>query len=326
MALSKDRLAFFLGVNTGFVTNGTPDRRYVEFYARRSSPALHCAIIGNVVVPGGFGSNASTPIMGPDPIWSTVAREIDLGGSLPGVQLATAWEGYRGVRRFFSADGGEVIEHARALVRSIDRATTQRLLDSFEAAAQMSIDHGYRHVQVHAAHGYLPSRLVDDRINPGAAAFRDGLALFAERLGSMGVESSIRVSMRTGDHAFDAAGSRDFMGAISALPFDFVDLSSGFYNIDKRLIYPARPEILAERHDESASVAATHPDRDFIVSGRVFDVAGTMPGNAHIGLCRDLIANPRFLEEPGKGCRNHGKCHYYSRGASHVTCPQWAEV
>jgi NADPH2 dehydrogenase len=322
----SDKLVFLLGVNTGFVTGGEPDARYIDFYSQRSSADLHCAIVGNVVVPGGQGSNRSTPSIGSNPMWAHLAGAIRERGSLPGIQLATAWESYEGARKFRSADSAQVIGQARELVRSLGRDGGDRVLDSFEAAAAIAIEHGFSHVQVHAAHGYLLNLLVDERINPAASHVEDRLGRLAEWLRAQGAESSIRVSMRTGDIQFDASGATALQDRIAALPFDFVDLSSGFYNIDKRLIYPARPEITITRFRDSVDVAKRHPTRRFIVSGRIAQRASELPQNAHIGFCRDLIANPRFLVEPENGCRNHGKCHYYSRGEEHVTCPRWSET
>ncbi len=322
----SDKLVFLLGVNTGFVTDGEPDARYVDFYRQRSSADLHCAIVGNVVIPGGHGSNRSTPSIGSNPMWAHLAGAIRERGSLPGIQLATAWEGYEGARNFRSADTARVIEHARELVRSLGRPGIDRVLDSFGTAAAIAVEHGFSHVQVHAAHGYLPSLLIDERINPAASHVEDRLRRLAEWLRAQGAESSVRVSMRTGDIQFDASGATAFQDRIAALPFDFIDLSSGFYNVDKRLIYPARPEITTARFRESVDVALRHSSRRFIVSGRIAQRASELPQNAHVGFCRDLIANPRFLVEPGNGCRNHGKCHYYSRGGEHVMCPRWSET
>jgi hypothetical protein len=53
-------------------------------------------------------------------------------------------------------------------------------------------------------------------------------------------------------------------------------------------------------------------------------VVGEFLPNVHPGLCRDLIANPRFLDDRSDGCKNSGKCHYHTRGAGSVTCPRWA--
>jgi len=325
-AIWSNKLVFLLGVNTGFVTNGEPDARYIEFYRQRSSTNLHCAIIGNVVVPGGHGSNRSTPSLGSNSVWGTVARAIRERGSLPGIQLATAWEGYQGARKFLSADTGEAIEQARTLVSSLGLYEIDRVLDAFSTAAAIAIEHGFGHIQIHAAHGYLLSLLIDERINADASHVQCRLGSLARWLHSQGVESSIRISMRTGNVEFDASGGTVLQDSIASLPFDFVDLSSGFYNIDKRLIYPARPEITTARFADSVGVALRHPSQRFIFSGRMARRASELPRNAHVGLCRDLIANPRFLEEPENGCRNYGKCHYYSRGGEHVTCTRWGEL
>jgi hypothetical protein len=323
---SSNRLVFLLAVNTGFVTEGAPDSRFIDFYRSRSSPKLHCAIVGNVVTPGGFGSNAVTPTLTTEPVWADLVTAIRAGGSLPGIQLATAWDGYTGSRKFVAAEPREFIPRARHLVEHMGSEDVAAVLNSFDLAANVATQHGFGHIQIHAAHGYLLSLLVDYRINRGAMSVLDRLALLSERLRHNGVQTSIRISLKTGDPDFDSAGAVDFQATIAQLPFDFVDLSSGFYNIDKRLIYPARPEIVAARLRESLAVGLRHPRRSFILSGRALhhDWAG-IPSNMHPGLCRDLIANPKFLQEPSNGCRNHSKCHYYSRGGDHLTCARWAE-
>src|SRR5262249_26142235 len=118
----------------------------------------------------------------------------------------------------------------------------------------------------------------------------------------------------------------DFQDAIARLPFDYVDLSSGFYSVDKRLIYPARPDVLAARLSDSVALASRHPGRRFILSGRAMRHNwAELPLNMQLGLCRDLIANPKFLQDPTNGCRNHGKCHYFSRGEDRLTCARWTE-
>ncbi|MFA5966453.1 MAG: hypothetical protein WC804_20745 [Sphingomonas sp.] len=327
MANLADRPVFFLGVNTGFVRGGLPDARFVEFYARRSSPRLRCAIVGNVVVPGGYGSNAVTPSITSDAIWGKVASAITGGGSHAGIQLATAWEDYVGSRSFVGAAPTDVITSGRRLVSTMTPTDISKLLNGFDAAADLAMGHGFRHVQLHAAHGYLLSLLIDSRINPGAGFVLSWLWSFAERLAQAGIETSIRISLKTGEPIFDAEGKASFQDTISRLPFTYIDLSSGFYNIDKRLIYPARPQVLAQRREESVAVALRHPQRLFILSGRALshDWRG-LPQNMHLGICRDLIANPDVLSDPRNGCENHGKCHYFSRGESHLTCARWKSL
>ena len=326
MASWNGKRTFFLGVNTGFVSHGEPNSRFVEFYRQRSSEKLHCAIVGNVVVPGGHKSNHSTPTIGANSVWSEIAHAIQECGTLPGIQLATAWEGYEGSRSFLSAGGELVIDQAKSLVQSLGQSGLDETLESFRSAATIAVDHGFKHIQIHAAHGYLLSLLVDPRINPEASRVEDHLKELAKWLQSVGVESSIRISMQTGDIAFDAIGDEEFQDRIATLPLDFIDLSSGFYNINKRLIYPALESVIDARFQKSVDIAERHPARNFIFSGRVMQNMDRLPRNGHIGLCRDLIANPQFLAEPEDGCRNYGKCHYFSRGKKNIECSKWNEV
>ncbi|WP_158620135.1 oxidoreductase [Corallococcus sicarius] len=319
-------MKFFVGLNTGYVTRGKPDERYVDFYRRRSSPALHCAIVGNVVIPGGYGSNASTPTISRSPEWAKVASEIERYGSLPGIQLATTWENYIGSRSFRSPTAHETIERSRQLVRQLGPKRIALTLGALDEASDIAVAAGFRHLQVHAAHGYLLNLLVDDRINENAPEARERLANWASRHTAAGIETSIRISLRSGDNNFDANGQEHFHGQIAGLPFDFIDVSSGFYNIDKQLIYPGRPDVLRVRRTETIALADRFPRRRFILSGRALvEPQHDLPPNLHIGICRDLIANPDYLADTSKGCINSGKCHYFSRGADHVTCPQWAK-
>jgi len=324
MVTWSGRLVFFLSVNTGFVKAGVPDRRFLDFYRSRSSPKLHCSIVGNVVVPGGFGTNALTPVLTTEPIWTDVVTAIRAAGSLPGIQLATTWSGYVGSRKFLASNPGGFIPRARRLVETIGSDGAAAVVESFDLAADIAMQHGFGHIQIHAAHGYLLNLLVDRRINRAASGVLDRLALLSERLKQNGVQTSIRISLKSGDPDFDSVGSTEFQDAIAELPFDFVDLSSGFYEVDKRLIYPARPDILEARLQESLAIGLRHPRRSFILSGRSLGHDwSTIPPNMHPGLCRDLIANPRFLLDRTSGCRNHGKCHYYSRGQDSLTCARW---
>src|ERR1700742_4207873 len=107
--LRQMRRKFLVAVNTGYVTDSEPDRRYIEFYARRSSPALHCGIIGNVVIPDGHGTTTSTPSILRSQVWSTISRAISDRGSIPGIQLSTVWAGYQGARSFRAREANETI-------------------------------------------------------------------------------------------------------------------------------------------------------------------------------------------------------------------------
>lgn len=265
-----------------------------------------------------------TPLLSSGSIWTTVAGAISEKGCLPGIQLATTWEGYIGTKKFVGAEPSQVIAAGRALVDGLGVSDIDDALSAFGEAARMAIEHGFGHIQFHAAHGYLLSLLIDDRINADAERVLDRLAYITSKITSSQIESSIRISLRTGDVDFDARGTDRFQDRIAAMPFDYVDLSSGFYNIDKRLIYPSRPDVRADRIAESCAVAERNPAKAFILSGLAGQKrALELPSNMHIGLCRDLIANPDFLNDQRNGCRNHNKCHYFSRGERQLRCALW---
>ncbi len=324
MAISEGRRLFFVGLNTGYVTDGKPDQRCLDFYTQRASPDLDCAIVGNVVIPSGVGSNSATPTISGNQAWKDLASAIGGRGSTPGIQLATAWEGYAGERSFRSRHPEVVIAAARMLVTQLTTPDIDRLLSALRLATELSLDAGFRHIQLHAAHGYLFSLLVDSSINPRASEILDKLNAWAQKVKEAGAESSLRVSLRTGHAAFDCSGREAFLDEIALSPVDYIDVSSGFYNIDKRLIYPARPEVIAARRSETVALAERYPARNFIYSGRaLYQDTRTLPSNVHLGLCRDLIANPDFLRQPERGCANFGKCHYFSRGEQHLACGQW---
>jgi 2,4-dienoyl-CoA reductase-like NADH-dependent reductase (Old Yellow Enzyme family) len=228
------------------------------------------------------------------------------------------------MKSFVSRASAEEIGCCQDLVRSIAIEDIESLFRAVHNGSDLAVKAGFGHIQLHAAHGYLISLLIDQRIYPGADIVLAAIADWAKRCASCAVETSIRVSLRTGDAAFDAFGRQAFIDQIAALPVDYIDLSSGFYAIDKRLIYPTLASIVRQRREETVAVANRHAHRELIFSGKsaAANEAG-LPTNLHIGICRDLIANPDYLRDKDNGCISSMKCHYYSRSESHLTCGRW---
>ena len=138
------------------------------------------------------------------------------------------------------------------------------------------------------------------------------------------METSLRFSLSTGDERVDADDRDDLIDRLIALPFSYFDVSDGFYNINKRLIYPSTTRLLTSRREATLALANRHPEKQFILSGRSSGAwETTLPRNVHIGICRDLIANPNFLLERQNGCKNCNKCHYFSRGHQELECGLW---
>jgi 2,4-dienoyl-CoA reductase-like NADH-dependent reductase (Old Yellow Enzyme family) len=324
LASSAPRRYFFLGVNTGFVKNKLPDERCFEFYSRRSGNGLYCSVVGNVVIPGGFGTNKNTAEISNASVWRLLAQSIASRGAVPGIQLTNTWDGYSGMRSFVAGSPDEEIARCRSLVSSISRADVARLFDALEVGTKLAVQAGFRHIQLHAAHGYLFSLLIDSRLFAFALSTRNAISEWADRRHAEGVETSLRFSLRTGCEVFDEMHRDDFLRTIAKIPVNFLDVSSGFYNIDKRLIYPSLNGIIVQRARETVALAKRHPNARFIISGKSTRVPeANLPSNVDVGICRDLIANPDFLTDRMKGCVTAMKCHYFSRGERHITCGQW---
>jgi NADPH2 dehydrogenase len=323
--LNANRKYFFVGLNTGFVVNRHPDRQCFDFYAARSGNGLYCAIVGNVTIPGGVGTNDNTAEISDHPAWGELANNIRASGAIAGIQLATVWPSYRGMKNFVSRASADQIRRYRDIVRPITDCDIERLFCAVQAGGELAISAGFGHIQLHAAHGYLLSLLIDRRIYPRADRVLAAIADWGASCAALGVETSIRVSLRTGDTSFDASGRNEFLDQIASLPLGYIDLSSGFYEIDKRLIYPSLALIVRQRREESLAIANRHKYRAFIFSGKgLTTIEPNLPSHIHIGICRDLIANPNYVKDKDNGCINTMKCHYYSRGQAHLTCGRWS--
>jgi len=320
----ENRKYFFLAVNTGFVQGGLPDTRCRAFYRERSRHGLHCSIVGNVVIPGGTGSNDVCTEISGAPAWRQLAEAIGEHGALPGIQLASAWQGYRGMTRFIPSAGDDPLNEYRRLADSLSNKDARTAFDGLYRGTEFAIKAGFRHVQIHAAHGYLFNLLVDPRLSRHVELALEAIQQWARGLTAMGIESSVRISMWAGHPVFDGQLEDQFLSRIAELPVSYVDVSAGFYNINKRLIYPSTPQLLSDRVEATLVFASRHPETQVILSGKSALAWDTrLPPNVHIGICRDLIANPDFLLERARGCATCMKCHYYSRGASHLTCGRW---
>lgn len=320
---STDRHIFFLAVNTGYTNYGTPDSRFLDFYAERSGKGLHCAIIGNVSIPHGHGTNRSTPQIKNLAIWQEIAKAISDKGTLPGIQLSTTWEGYSGIRKFITKTPEEEIASYKKIASEFEEPHIKAQFRALNDATKIAIDCGFKHIQLHAAHGYFFNLLLDSRFSKHHQLATELTHCWLDSAVPRDIETSVRMSTLTGANQFDSIESAFIDGLIN-LPFAYHDISEGFYNIDKKLIYPSLGGILADRIERTKNIALRNPNNRFIASGKSFALTkDKLPANIHIGVCRDLIANPNFLIDQHNGCKNKMKCHYYSRGDSAITCGLW---
>lgn len=320
---NNKRKTFFLAVNTGFANKKLPNKRCIDFYERRSRNGLYCAIVGNVVLPNGHGSNNVCAEISRDSEWRLLADAIRHNGAIPGIQLSSTWDGYQGMKKFVSSKNRihEYIEVAS----SISKEQIAAIFDALQRGTELALRAGFKHIQLHAAHGYIFNLMIDNRLSKNSDYALEMTGKWAKFLESESIESSIRLSIYTGCDSIDNTDSDVFIKKVASLRINYLDASAGFYNINKHLIYPQKKDLLADRHSKTLEIAATHQDQQIILSGKagVF-LRKELPNNVHVGLCRDLIANPDYLLDTSKGCTDRLHCHYFSRGKQHLTCGKWA--
>lgn len=318
----RNKKIFFLAVNTGFGENNAPDDRLIDFHQQRSGEEIYCSIVGNVVIPNGYGSNDYCLFMSKSSKWQHLSDAINNNNSLAGIQLSSTWENYIGNKKFVSSTSSTAPEDYLSLVKDINKPEIDDIFINLTLATELAIKHGFKHIQIHAGHGYLFSLLLDKVFCQNASYALEKMKALINNISNK-VETSIRISLLTGVQKIDKQRNES-IHEILELPFDYFDLSFGFYNINKHMIYPESKAMLKSRINNSLNITNTYNNKKFIISGlslKLFN--GTLPHNATIGICRDLIANPNYLVNPQFGCTLCGKCHYYSRGESHISCEQW---
>lgn len=299
-----------------------PDSRVIDFYKIRSGNGIYCSIVGNVVIDSGVGSNLNCLQLCEDSRWELLASSILNAGSKPGIQLSTAAINYTGIKEFVAKKSDNPIAYYQKLASQYTSDMQLVILDKLFKSSILAKKMGYGHVQFHSAHGYLFSLLTDDYFNVHADTFRNILKEIIVELISEGIEVSIRISMLTGVKSVDKCRV-EYYGKIVSLGADFIDLSNGFYNVNKNLIYPVTKGALHSRLKLSLDICNKHHNQKFILSGKSLKHHSDLPSNVDIGICRDLVANPKFILEERNGCNDCGKCHYYSHNMDSLHCGMW---
>ena len=319
----ESRDFFFLPVNTGFGTNGEPDDALIDFYRKRSGKGIHCSIVGNIVIPNGFGSNEQCLFISKSEKWKILSSAINENSTTAGIQLSSTWPNYIGNRNFVSSSHS-TIDNYLTQVKYITTAEIDKITDQLQEAVNLSILHGFKHIQLHAGHGYLFSLLLDSIFCDNSEYALNKINTIFSHL-PKNIETSIRFSLLVGMQRLDKKRKQKLtIEKLMELPFNLFDISFGFYNINKHMIYPETSSMLKSRIHKSLKLSLLYPTKKFIISGRSLrDFQGSLPENVSIGICRDLIANPEFLNSFSNGCTLCGKCHHYSLGENNIVCGNW---
>lgn len=225
---------FFLPVNTGYYSLGSPTQNGISFYEKRSKDSLYCSIVGNVATKSGFGTNSRTGVISDNQSWKKLSQIIKQGGTKPGIQLARTWPNYIGQRCSINRKWEE---YRVDVIEGLKQLDLSEIYDDFYASINLAKSMGFEHIQIHAAHGYLLSSMLDPQLYD---ACDDVINLIINLVSEFKntLELSVRVSVYCG---FSQQVENDRLRILKSLfynTFDFVDLSEGYYNYNKNYIYP----------------------------------------------------------------------------------------
>jgi len=308
---------FFLPVNTGYYSAGSPTQQCIDFYNKRSLPGLYCSIVGNVSTLRGFATNSRTGIISKTGEWNKLADSIKTNGTMAGIQLSRTWQGYSGQQQFINE---KWLEYKNYLITQLKNINLTEIFNDFAESIQIAADFGFNHIQIHAAHGYLLSSLLDPDLYLSPEKVIDTLENICSHFKNL--ELSIRVSTFCGLSQDIEKRRADILCHIYSGSFKYVDLSEGYYNFDKSYIYPFTLTMKANRLERCLKIANEFPNQQFIISGwtNPHDVTRD---NVHKGFCRNIIANPEFVICLTETCENCGDCHYHSMGRESLVCRRW---
>jgi 2,4-dienoyl-CoA reductase-like NADH-dependent reductase (Old Yellow Enzyme family) len=325
-------------LNTGFVTAGLPTDDLVNFHAARSGPEIGVSVVGNVAVSNAGVTNSCTAVLDEDSSiyqYSRLADAIQSRGSLAGIQLANT-PVLNPARNWVARDRQYERMRLSEIVSDFSDDSLVAILNQFVAGVRLAATAGFDVIQIHAAHGYFLALLLNALTNRRSGHFallgpwlRPFLAALLEA--SVGSIIGFRLSLISGlefPPTDELEATISISQTLASAGIHFLDYSTGFYTVDRRMIYPGTEKGMLPFLHHVLRVA------DGLkcicgVSGNVQDVRQLphLPDNFVVSIGRALIADPELLAKTRRGnyadvtqCRRTGKCHYFSRGMLRIEC------
>jgi NADPH2 dehydrogenase len=266
---------------------------------------------------------------------AVIARHIKDCGSLAGIQLAFAPPDLSPPRLWYSKNPVEEIARLRRLVGNLDATDLKDCLRQFVTSARLAVEAGFDFIQVHAAHGYLLSLLLNDEINFRTDDYSsDGIwfSSFMQDLRKsvpclLGIRMNVFSGILSEDDEF--IGAKRIVARLVDTRVNVISLSGGIYTLDKRMIYPSASDVTPYL-DAARLLAQEYPDQIFGFAGGVKSlsiIAGAVPDNMLIELGRPFIADPEYARKYKarraneiNWCARANHCHYFSIDAPHIRC------
>lgn len=327
----------FAPINTGFAKNGIYDTRILNFHSVRSGKNIETAYVGNVSVNVKRTTNSSTAFFNKQNnlFLKKLATVISDNGSLPGIQIASRLSAISANKHWES----DPYVHTAEAIKEITDLSDEDLdeeIQSIKKGIYFAVEAGFSVIQIHAAHGYLLSRLVNRKINQRSGKYAFGclnwlkqLATFTKNLSS-DVIFDVRLNILDGieKDTTEIAYKKNIIKWCIEQGCQKVSLTNGFYDINKHLIYPCDEKFAHANLIRAIAIAEEHPEISFSIAGNMLSAlskGSRLPNNLIIALGRALIADPNAISnfKAGKAsqCSFCGECHYYSLGKASLTCP-----
>jgi NADPH2 dehydrogenase len=327
----------FAPINTGFAKHGIYDERIIDFYKLRSGKDIDTSYVGNVAVDYDRVTNNSTAIFIEHnrDIFKKLAEIISSRGSTPGIQIASRFSEVPANKNWKANISTHVI-YARDEILSLSDDDFDKEIQLIQKAIHYAVETGFYTIQLHAAHGYLLSRLLNRQINQrngkyafGCFNWLEDIANFTKSLSSS-IILDIRFNILDGieKDTIEMDYKQFLLGKLIENGCQKISLTNGFYDVDKTLIYPIDKESVYNNLLRAVALSDKYPDTSFSIAGNMLSIISAqskLPKNLNIALGRSLIADPNAILN-FKNCKDQictfcGKCHYFSLGKESLICP-----
>jgi 2,4-dienoyl-CoA reductase-like NADH-dependent reductase (Old Yellow Enzyme family) len=326
-------------INTGFAQNNRPSIKLLNFHRRRSGPTVGVSIVGNVVVSCDATLSPGTAVLSQRTElrrFCLIARAIRLRGSLAGIQIASSPIGLSPSRPWRTPNLATEVNRLQQLTAGLTQSDLRGSISQFINTALLSVEAGFDFIQIHAAHGYLLSLLLNPEINRRADHYAcDGpwLGEFVDALRASLASTllSFRISIASGfaDQKREREYDSDLVVRLAGYGVDLIDLSAGLYTVDRHLIYPSLRAGPAPLFSIARDLALKVPCL-VAFAGNVLDLRDLptdMPRNLFCAAGRAFIADPDFADKSARElfdeihwCQRTGHCHYFTRGHPNIEC------
>lgn len=333
---------FFAPINTGLSNNGTPTQELIKFHRERSGKEIGISYVGNVSIEADYTTNKNTSYFNDDlTIWKELTNSILQSGSIPGVQIACRSSSIKPNRKMINNNHDEYIRIVQEEILSLTVEQIKKIIELFVDNAIIANSVGFKVIQIHAAHGYFLSQMLNPLLNVRRDEFgfnrttiiKEIVQGIREKLND-NVIIDIRISLIDGIKTQEEEISyKEFLiKQLTDLDIDMISFSNGIYDINKHLIYPLKEWGHGVFVNMVLPFANKYPEFLWNVAGNIWSLKelklNDLPSNLTLSIGRSLIADPKFLEKSLIGleesinyCERKHQCHYYSLGKEDITCP-----